>query len=1098
MERSINQELPILNLPNIRGNNLQTDSLIITIMKRYVLIILIALALHYGSNAQTYMLEGVVISQTDSLPVVGATILVLNTSIYTATDTMGRFNIEVGLSKCSLRISAIGYSSVTTDVKLPAQSLTTIYLKEQRELITEVTISTGYQQITRERTVGSFSFIDTELFNQQVGSDVISRLEAIGNSISVNRNSTVSPQLMVRGLSTINGPGSPLVILDNFPYEGDLSNINPNDVENITILKDAAAASIWGTRAGNGVIVITTKKGKTNQPVTIDFNSNVKINMKPDFGYLSWINSSDFIELEKFLFEKGFYEQRINALNRPVLSPVVELLAQRASSGEDKEDIVDLRIDNMKSHDVRNDFLDYLYGIGISQQYALAIKGGSERMAWNVSTGYDHNKGSLGDLSSRFNLRFANVFEVSPRINLSTGLYLTQVQSVEGLPDWQELFIGGAGVYPYAQLADRQGTPLPIARDYRKSYLDTLGGGQLLDWSYYPLKDDNHKDAQNKLHSVITSLGLNFSPTKSLSFDIKYQYERQQGQSERYFGNESYFARDLFNRFTEIDNATGAITHNIPRGGIKDASTSLLNVHNLRGHMNVDKYMGRNKVFAMAGVEVRQAKTASNGHRLYGYDDDLLTFGSVDFITLFPQIITGSRARVPQGITTSSTVNRFVSFFGNATYSFDDRYTLYVSARSDASNLFGVKINNKWNPLWSIGGSWDIVKEDFFPWRNSVQFFKLRASYGYSGNADPSQTALATMVVGSLSPYTNTPTAWFRSYGNPQLKWEKVGTFNLGLDYRIANGRFYGSLEYFRKKSTDLFGYDPIDMTAGVGNTIVRNTATILAKGIDIETNAIVLSKKFNWTIQLNLNFYKDEVLKYHLSNQQGSNFVNTPFALVTGVEGKPVYALHSYPWAGLDPQTGDPRGFYNGEISTQYTDLMGSTVFIDDLVYHGPLLPTWLGSLGNSFGYKNLSLSFRFQYKLGHYFRKEALHYGNLFSNWHVNAEYTNRWQAPGDELLTNVPSMVYPINSARDNFYGGSEVNVVKADYIRLQYVSVNYQFRLLGASYLKDFSVYLNAENIGLLWKANSNDIDPEYRFSNTIVPPRTFALGIRASF
>ncbi|GAB3832880.1 hypothetical protein GCM10028895_51200 [Pontibacter rugosus] len=181
-------------------------------------------------------------------------------------------------------------------------------------------VSTGYQRIPQERATGSFAQVSEATLQEQVSTDILSRLEAVASGVSVDR-SRLTPELMVRGLSTINGPATPLIVVDNFPYEGDIGNLNPNDVESITVLKDAAAASIWGARAGNGVIVITTKKGRFNQPLTVGFNSSVSVSQEPDLSYLQQMKASDFIDVEQFLFEKGYYRGQLASSGRPVLSP---------------------------------------------------------------------------------------------------------------------------------------------------------------------------------------------------------------------------------------------------------------------------------------------------------------------------------------------------------------------------------------------------------------------------------------------------------------------------------------------------------------------------------------------------------------------------------------------------------------------------------------------------------------------------------------------------------------------------------------------------------------------------------------------------------
>jgi hypothetical protein len=267
-------------------------------------------------------------------------------------------------------------------------------------------------------------------------------------------------------------------------------------------------------------------------------------------------------------------------------------------------------------------------------------------------------------------------------------------------------------------------------------------------------------------------------------------------------------------------------------------------------------------------------------------------------------------------------------------------------------------------------------------------------------------------------------------------------------------------------------------------------------RGVDIEVNTININKKIKWTSVFNCSFYKDKVVKYYLPNKQGSSFINYGEAY-SGVEGKPVYSVFSYKWAGLDPLTGDPQGYINGVVSKDYAALTGSNTLVTDMVYNGPLLPTAFGSVGNTVSWKHISLTARIIYKLGYYFRRPSIDYSNLFGSWIGHSDYTQRWQKPGDEQFTNVPSLVYPNISARDAFYIGSETLIDKGDNIRLQYINLSYE---IGKSQFKKLPfrqarLFVIMNNLGLLWKANKDGIDPDFK-GNSIPPSKSIAIGFSA--
>ncbi len=385
-------------------------------------------------------------------------------------------------------------------------------------------------------------------------------------------------------------------------------------------------------------------------------------------------------------------------------------------------------------------------------------------------------------------------------------------------------------------------------------------------------------------------------------------------------------------------------------------------------------------MYAIAGSEIRQARYQGTSSKTYGYKDDILTYVSVNSAQAYPTIVNGTLALIPDGKQFISTVNKFVSAFANAAYTYDEKYTLSLSARKDASNLFGVKANERWQPLWSAGMAWNITNESFY--RSEIMpYLKLRATYGFSGNVDQSKSAFTIISYAGSSQFTQMPIANVTKYNNPELKWERVRTLNIGVDFKTKDSRIAGSIEYFNKKGLDLFGNSLIDYTTGVGTGgLMKNVANMVGNGIDVDITSLNIKGAVLWNSNLNFSYYQDRVTKYFLSSKQGSNFVGGNLTSVSAIEGKPVYAIYSYKWAGLDPTTGDPQGYYNGQISKNYVSLMGANTTIDSLTYHGSAIPTFFGSLNNTISWKNFSLTASLLYKMGHYFRRESINYSSLF----------------------------------------------------------------------------------------------------------------------
>jgi len=729
--------------------------------------------------------------------ITGATIKLTKSRTVTTTGNDGSFAFSGNNLPDSLVVSHLGFITQRLLINDSGQSQNLdIKLVTSVTTMQEVTVSTGYQTLPKERATGSFTQLNNNLLNQQVSTDVISRLESITSGLFFDRTTSATPQIEIRGLSTINGPTAPLIVVDNFPYEGDITNINPNDVESITILKDAAAASIWGTRAGNGVIVITTKKAKYNQPPAIDFNANLTIGEKPNLNYIPQMSSNDYINVEQMLFNNGFYDSRIADPSHPGLTPVIELLnAER--NGTLSAGSANAQINALRHIDVRNDFTKYFYQQSKNQQYAISLKGGSDTQSWLFSSGYDNDTNNLDGGYDRINLHFQDNFKPLKNLQVNTSLYYTQSTTTAGKPGYGSITSYNGGLYPYAQFADANGNALPVAKDYRLSYLATLPPG-LLDWKYYPLTDYQNISNKTTLQDITANLGATYNLFSFLNFSGQYQYERQSNNNDDNEGVGSYGVRNLINEFTQID-GSGNVTNIVPAGGVLNLNNQLIETQNFRGQFNFDKSWGKNEVNAIAGGELRQVNTSGNSNSFYGYDPNTLTFGNVDMTNTYPLYVTGNYDFIPDNKSLTAIRNHFISLFANAAYTYDGKYTFSASGRRDASNLFGVNTNHKWNPLGSAGFAWDLSKEGFYK-VGFLSYLRLRATYGLSGNADFSQTAVSTISFLNNSPYTQTPQAIFNTYANPDLKWETVSMLNLAADFSAFNRRLSGSVEYYHKK----------------------------------------------------------------------------------------------------------------------------------------------------------------------------------------------------------------------------------------------------------------------------------------------------------
>lgn len=1044
------------------------------------------------SQSPLIQVHGRVVDENGS-PLAGATVTKKDGETRTTTDQNGYFTLAVTDTSALLVVSYLGYTSREMQAR---SELGAIVLSENAGELTAVTIvSTGYQTIPKERATGSFVQLDNQVLNRGTSTSIADRLKGIASGLVFNENKGVGENesaFSIRGRSTINGNTAALIVIDNFPYEGDISNLNPNDVESITILKDAAASSIWGARSSNGVVVITTKKGSYNQDATINVNANVTTGNKPDLFYMPRISSADFIDLTKYLFDKGLYNSSINNGYSPI-TPAVEIL-QDKKAGKLPPAIADAQLEALKQYDVRNDLSKYYYQSSISQQYNVNLAGGSDKQRYYFSAGYDYNRSNLVRNSfSRVTLNGSNTYKLlKGKGELTTAISFVSGKTVNnntGRP------VSTGGLYPYARLADENGTPLAIYADYRRSFTDTAGKGKLYDYTYRPLEELSLSDNSVKTTDYRVSASFKYNVFQGLDATISYRYNTGTADNRNLLGAGTYNNRFYVNQFTQINTTTGVVTKPVPDGAILDFSNGTYHSHDGRVQVGYNKILGeKHSINAIAGAEIIDNGAETNANRLYGYDTENATAIPVDYVNQYPVRPLGNGSRILNGASLLLTTDRYVSYFANASYTFLGKYTVSASGRKDESNIFGVRTNQKGTPLWSAGLAWDISREGFYKvaW---LPYLKVRITDGYNGNVDKTLSAYTTAMVTFTNRY-GANQASIINPPNPDLRWERVNILNAGLDFATKNNRLSGSIEYFFKHGVDLIGNSPIAPSSGVA-TYRGNNASLNTRGVDIILNSRNLNGALGWTTNLLFSYASDRIVKYGIKPSSAYQYIGFSYPM----EGRPYNSVLAYKWGGLDAN-GNPQGFVNGQLSTDYAKL-STGVTLNDLIYVGPGRPQVFGSLRNNFSFRGFTLSANIVYKLKYFVRTPSSFSGLYATTGSIFAggDYANRWQQPGDESKTHVPAFVYPRNSARDAFYEFSEVLVEKGDHIRLQDVQVAYDLNasLLRKLPFRSARLYLYANNLGIMWKATKNSYDPDYLSNNQSMPlPFSLAFGFNIGF
>jgi TonB-linked SusC/RagA family outer membrane protein len=972
---------------------------------------------------------------------------------------------------------------------------------EGKELQEVEIVSTGYQQIPKERATGSFALVEKKQLDRRVSSETFSKLEGITSGLLFNRNTLNNYpgnfDFSIRGRSTIYANDQPLIVLDNFPFNGDFSSINPNDVAGITVLKDAAAASIWGVRAGNGVIVIDTKRGKFNQPLNIAFNTNLSVSAKPDLFYNpNYISSSDFIDIETFLFDNGKYDAELTDVTRyPVVSPVVQIL-DRQRKGQSATETAQ-QLNALRGNDIRNDELKYFYRNQIAQQYALSLSGGSVWSSHFFSAGYDRRLASLvANNNDRLTLNSQNTFKPIRNLEIEAGVYYIRSDS---RVDSTLTYALSTHFQPYKQFKDIFGRAAIFDRDLNAAYKqDALERG-FLDWSYRPLDELGESPFKVGKNDLRINGTLKYTFIEGLHATMKYQYQQVDQKSIKYDGVDTYQTRHMINQYSIL--TAGKVSgYNVPIGGIQYNGEGRGVSNNLRLQLGYQKDWRRHSVSAIAGYEISSFESDLNRVFKYGYDKPGGTPSIVDTTTIFDLNPFG-KGGIAENTEKFGIVDRIRSTFANAAYTFDDKYTVSGSARADGSNYFGLKTNQKYVPLWSVGGLWHLDKEKFYrlKW---LPVLKLRASYGYNGNLDKRTTGVTTFSHSGLDDVTGLPYAVIMNIGNPELRWEKIGIANFGLDFEFKDQILSGRLEYYFKNGSDILGDKAFPSNAGI--SILRgNYAKIKAEGIDVVLNAQNFHGKLGWRTSILFSAVRDWVSSYD-GIEPDANFYLGPNSS-RPVLDRPVYGVYSFQWAGLDPMTGDPQGYLDGEISKDYHEITNGAT-IDELHYHGAARPTIFGGLNNTFTFLRFSLGVNISYKLGYYFRKPSVNYFGMYSNIAsgMNADFARRWLKPGDEAFTTVPSMAeYGVDTFRDRFYGNTSATVDRGDHIRLQDISLGFDLDRNNwrAIPVKHIRIYFYANNLGIIWKANDFGLDPDLvpSVGGFLNPePRSIALGLKVDF
>lgn len=1070
----------------------------------YITLISVLLLTPFTGHSQQITLTGRVFAKYNLVRLQGVKIQDPKGLQVQFSDDKGLFQFRYKL-RDTLIFSAPGYSDFKWSGLISPLDTLKIELQELSHHIDEVVVSTGYYNIPKERATGSFSHVGNKLLQREPSTNILDRLEGVANGVNfvrgtANREGSKQASLRVRGLATIQSNSNPLIIIDDFPYDGDISSVNPNDVEDVTILKDAAAASIWGARAGNGVIVIRTKKGRANQKVGINVVGSVLGRAKPDLFYNpDFLNAASTLEVEKFRFDRKMMVEN----NWTLLSPGMELLIQHRD-GKLSASELQQNLEILKKQDIRKEAIENLYQLGLNRQMQVSLSGGTTGHTYYFSTGYDNNRSHIRNndysrltLSMNDSYQPAKWLDLHASVNYSqdgtsnNGLGISDIVPMEG---YSSQF-----PYPYLRLRDENGSALAVPRKYRSAYLEGAPGLGLLDWQFRPLDEIGMNDITGKSNTVRIHTGANIKVFHGLKLGLKYQFQRSLSDRENYYSPESFLVRDLVNTFTQSD-----LSRIIPVGGISEGSGVSSHWHQGRIQADYNREWERHNLSGIAGLEIRQVNQQSApGYRVYGYDKNTITGTSLfDYSKLYPSRPRNSQ-RIPQaGSNFSDITDRFLSYYSNISYSYTQKYTLSASSRWDGSNLFGVKANQRGVPLWSVGGAWLISQENFYSakWMDRLRF---RLSYGYNGNVNQRESVYP-IVSYMVDTYTQQLSGKLQNIGNPSLRWEKVSNLNAALDFSLLGSRISGSVEWYTKNASDLIGNNIVAGSTGIyKNGVVYNMtnrlnyASISTKGVDFELHTKNTVGVVGWHTDWIFNYTGNKVTDYMLESKPIiTNYLGVNTNAVVGESLDQLYAL---PWQGLSSDDGSPLVGRDGAINKDYTGYLNSLT-LEDLLRVGVSVAPYSGSMRHTLTYKAFQLSFNMLLNAGHVFKKSSISYQDLLNNSKGHREFEDRWKQAGDEIKTSVPSLPSSIIANRDLLYQSSHIHFQSASHIRFH--DINMAYRLQGTKLnqrlgMESLNLMVNARDLGIIWKKTNLNVDPSYAYS--LYPPqRTYSFTLQLNF
>lgn len=1088
-----------------------------TITGKQIILVPVEMAVKEGQKAEQPRRIKVSGKVTDEAgePLPGVTVLNKTTNQVQASDLDGHYAIEAkeGDLLAFASIGMMDYNAV-----LGKGAVLNVAMKPDVIALEDVVV-TGYQTLSKERSAGSYKIVKGDEIKDRASTrgSIIESLEGMSTGLSMNYGDG-EQKVLIRGTNSINSNQSVLYVVDGVAMSGENieTMINNNDIASVTVLKDATAASIWGARAANGVIVVTTKTGNRNKKVEVQYDGSFTYSGLPDYDYLGYMSSEMFMKNARELFNPDYFTWNaittttlgMGTSGKPVVFPHEQPMYDHYN-GKISQQEMEARLGEMASANNRRQVEEFLMSKKLRTNHSLSVSGGGEKYSYYGSFLYEYDQNTNRTQNNKYAINLKQDFNLAKWLKLDAVLNVSMTDRENGMTP---SVTNPNTLFPYAMLQDANGNNLSHSRfliyEPLQATMEQQSGVSL---NYTPLDELGYSYNTSSGMSMRVNLGANVKLYKGLTFDSRYQYAKGTTQTDLFYGEESYDVRLERVQFTEVPKAGQTVgTAHLPSTGGKYTNTHTSNSEwTLRNQFAYDGTVAkRHQVSAIAGMEIRNNKFNSASSLVRGYDPQTMIYVPVDEKTLknpgIKNPVYPSGGSIPTqilrgGPSYNETEMRFVSFYANLAYTYDNRYTFNGSIRVDQSNLFGSDPSVQFKPLWALGGAWNLKNEPFLSGIKKISRLVFRASYGLGGNSpDPGMGGPYDIIKGSNSSLFPSPGYNIITPANNKLIWEKTATINVGVDFGFFNNRLGGSVDFYDRNTTDLLNKAPVNPSTGWEATL-SNVGSLYNRGVEIALNSVnIESRGFTWRTNFTFTYNKNKVTE--LYDEDGLTATNMPYKKF--VAGYPAYSMFAFQWAGLD-NMGNPQVYDNGQKVKLYKDLTD----LESVSYLGSTQPLYFGALTNSFSFRGFDFSFMFVYNLGHKMRRMEI---NPFSSGRMSGnileEFDNRWRVPGDENTTAVPA--YVANTGEEGksryyrFYTQADINVLSASYIKLRDVTLSYSLpsRICKKIFAQNIRFKFQVGDLFLIAK-NKEGIDPEYhslRFGNRILkngPTYSFGLNVK---